>query len=331
MKAGAPLLLQVQDLRLYFRTTRGAVQAVDGLSFALGHRQALAVLGESGCGKSSLARAILRLLPRNVHTYTGQVFLNGAELMSLNEDRFRREVRWSGISLVAQAAMNSLNPVIKVGEQVMEPLVTHRRLNREEARQRASKALQLVGVPVDFLDRYAFELSGGMRQRVVIAMALVADPPLIIMDEPTSALDVLTQANIMNVLKGIKKEVGSSFLLITHDVATSSELADRIAVMYAGQLVELGDAAGFFPGPLHPYSKKLMTSVPRLRGGSRPEFIPGQPPSLINPSAGCRFAPRCSFRFNRCQEDPPLVEVEPGQWVKCWLYPANSNAGSHAG
>ena len=323
-------LLQVLDLCLYFRTARGVVQAVDRVSFALGHCQALAILGESGCGKSSLARAILRLLPRNVHTYAGQVYLDGADLMSMDEERFRREVRWSGISLVAQAAMNSLNPVIKVGDQVMEPLTTHRRLGREEARERAREVLQLVGVPVDFLDRYAFELSGGMRQRVVIAMALVANPPLVIMDEPTSALDVLTQANIMNVLKGIKEELKSSFLLITHDIATSSELADRVAVMYAGQLVELGDAASFFHGPLHPYSRKLMTSVPRLRGGSKPEFIPGQPPSLIGPAGGCRFAPRCSFRFDRCQEAPPAVEVEPGRWVKCWLYPASENAGSDA-
>jgi oligopeptide/dipeptide ABC transporter ATP-binding protein len=313
-------LLRVHNLRLYFRTTRGVVQAVDGVSFAMGHRQALAVLGESGCGKSSLARALLRLLPRNVHTYTGQVFLNGFDLMSMDEERFRREVRWSSISLVAQAAMNSLNPVIKVGEQVMEPLATHRHLGREQARDRAREVLQLVGVPVDFLDRYAFELSGGMRQRVVIAMALVADPLLVIMDEPTSALDVLTQANIMNVLKGIKEEAGRSFLLITHDIATSSELADRVAVMYAGQLVELSDATSFFQEPLHPYSRKLMASVPRLQGEKRPEFIPGQPPSLINPSRGCRFASRCPQRFERCHEDPPSLEVGPGQWVKCWLY-----------
>jgi peptide/nickel transport system ATP-binding protein len=323
-------LLRVQDLRLYFRTTRGVVQAVDGVSLVLGHCQALAVLGESGCGKSSLARALLRLLPRNVHTYTGQVFLNGADLMSMDEERFRQEVRWSSISLVAQAAMNSLNPVIKVGEQVMEPLETHQHLKREEARERAREVLQLVGVPVDFLDRYAFELSGGMRQRVVIAMALVTDPPLVIMDEPTSALDVLTQANIMNVLKQIKQEAGRSFLLITHDIATSSELADRVAVMYAGQLVELSDATSYFHEPLHPYSRKLMASVPRLHGERKPEFIPGQPPSLINPSKGCRFAPRCSRRFERCDEDPPSVEVEAGQWVKCWLYPPSENGGRHA-
>ncbi len=323
-------LLQVNDLRLYFRTTQGVVQAVDGVSFAMGHHQALAVLGESGCGKSSLTRAILRLLPRNVHTYTGQVLLDGADIMTLGEERFRQEVRWSRMSLVAQAAMNSLNPVLKVGEQVIEPLTTHRHVSREEARDRAGQVLQKVGVPLAFLDRYAFELSGGMRQRVVIAMALVASPDLVILDEPTSALDVLTQANIMNLLKGIKDELGSSFLLITHDIAASSELADQVAVMYAGQLVELSEAADFYHEPRHPYSRKLIASVPRLHGNRKPEFIPGQPPSLINPSGGCRFAPRCPQRFDRCQEDPPLVEVEPGQWVKCWLYPSLSSNGSNA-
>ncbi len=323
-------LLRVRDLRLYFRTTRGVVQAVDGVSFAMDHRQALAVLGESGCGKSSLARAILKLLPRNVHSYSGQIWLNGADVMSLDEERFRREVRWSGMSLVAQAAMNSLNPVIKVGQQVMEPLTAHRRMSREEAEDRAREVLRLVGMPMEFVSRYAFELSGGMRQRAVIAMALVANPDLIILDEPTSALDVLTQASIMNVLKHVKEEVGSSFLFITHDIGASSELADRVAVMYAGQLLELSDAASFFREPRHPYSRKLMASTPRLRGGSVPEFIPGQPPSLINPSAGCRFAPRCSFRFDRCQEDPPLVEVEPDQWVKCWLHPSGPNGGNDA-
>ena len=319
-------LLYAQDLRLYFRTTRGAVQAVDRVSFAMYRRQALAVLGESGCGKSSLARAILRLLPRNVHTYSGQLFLNDQDLMSMDEESFRQEVRWSGISLVAQAAMNSLNPVVRVGEQVTEPLEINQHLNRGEARDRVRELLQMVGVPEDFLNRYPFELSGGMRQRVVIAMALVADPYLVILDEPTSALDVLTQANIMNVLKHIKEEKSTSFLLITHDIATSSELADQVAVMYAGQLVEVSDAASFFYEPLHPYSRKLMASVPRLRGGEKPEFIPGQPPSLINPPGGCRFATRCPLRFDRCQEDPPLMKVEQERWVKCWLYSADEES-----
>jgi peptide/nickel transport system ATP-binding protein len=174
-------------------------------------------------------------------------------------------------------------------------------------------------VPADFISRYPFELSGGMRQRVAIAMALITSPNLIILDEPTSALDVLTQANIFNVLKRIKKELGTSFILITHDIATSSELADDVAVMYAGQIVETGDAMRFFPEPLHPYSRKLMASVPRLRGEKNLEFIVGQPPSLVNPPKGCRFAERCPQRFEKCNLEPPTYEKN-GRKVKCWLY-----------
>jgi oligopeptide/dipeptide ABC transporter ATP-binding protein len=183
----------------------------------------------------------------------------------------------------------------------------------------AQKMFQNVGVPVDFLVRYPFELSGGMRQRAAIAMALVTAPSLIILDEPTSALDLLTQANIMNVLKRIKKSFGTSYILITHDIATSSELADDVAVMYAGQIVEVGDAFRFFHEPLHPYSKKLMASVPRLRGTSQPDFIVGQPPSLISPPTGCRFAARCPARFAKCDQEPPTF-VREGRQVKCWLH-----------
>lgn len=313
-------LLHVKDLRLHFRTTKGVVQAVDGVSFALERNEAMALIGESGCGKSSLARALLRLLPRNVHTYSGEVWMDDVDVMRLGEERFRKEVRWLKISLVMQAAMNALNPVVKVAEQVAEPLTVHHGVKKGEALARAAEVFRLVGVPVDFLNRYPFELSGGMRQRVVLAMALVANPDLVILDEPTSALDVLTQANIMNVLKRIKREFETSFILITHDIATSSELADRVAVMYAGQLVEESDAQHFFDEPQHPYSQKLMASVPKLRDVERPEFIPGQPPSLFNPPLGCRFAPRCPRRFERCDEEPPAVELGPRRRAKCWLH-----------
>ncbi len=313
-------LLRVEDLTLYFRTTAGVVQAVDGVSFVLDRHQALAILGESGCGKTSLARAVLRLLPRNVHTYRGRVELDGVDVMSWSEERLRREVRWSKISLVSQAAMNSLNPVLKVGDQIAEPLIVHKGMDKKEAWARAREAAQIVGVPTDFLQRYAFELSGGMRQRAVIAMGLVTNPDLIILDEPTSALDVLTQANIMNALKGIKREFHKSFFLITHDIATSSELADYVAIMYAGQLVEWGTAEEFYPNPLHPYSQKLMASVPRLREERQLDFIAGRPPSLINPPKGCRFAARCPHRFSQCEQEPPMVQTKEGRLVKCWLY-----------
>lgn len=312
-------LLRVDDLLLHFRTTKGVVQAVDGVTFELGYKDAVVVLGESGCGKTTLAKAILRLLPRNVADYSGKVYLDETELMGLSEEEFRQQIRWSKMSLVPQAAMNSLNPVLKVGEQVAEPLVVHMGMDRNAALNSARKMFEHVGVPQDFLNRYAFELSGGMRQRVALAMALVAAPALVVLDEPTSALDVLTQANIMNVLKRLKQELEVSFILITHDIATSSELADRVAVMYAGQIVETSDAMRFFTAPLHPYSQKLMASVPRLHGNQEPEYITGHPPSLLNPPTGCRFAERCSKRFDRCKEEPPTYQKD-GINVKCWLY-----------
>lgn len=315
----AEKLLRIENLVLHFGVSNGTVQAVDGVDFALDYNRAVVVLGESGCGKTSLAKAILRLLPRNVSKYGGHVYLDGTDVMALSDEEFRQNVRWVAMSLVPQAAMNSLNPVIKVGDQVAEPAMVHLDLNKTEALALALKMFQHVGVPLDFMQRYPFELSGGMRQRVAIAMSLVTSPSLIVLDEPTSALDVLTQANIFNVLKRIKKELGASFILITHDIATSSELADEVAVMYAGQIVETSDAHRFFTAPLHPYSQKLMASVPRLRGTKELEFIPGQPPSLVNPPTGCRFKERCPFRFEKCDQDPPVIEKE-GRQVRCWLY-----------
>jgi len=248
-------VLRIENLVLHFRTERGTVRAVDGVNFNLGYNEAVVVLGESGCGKTSLAKAILRLLPRNVQTYTGRVYLNDKEVMGLNDEDYRRTVRWQQMSMVPQAAMNSLNPVLRVGDQVAEPMMVHGGFAKDKALDQAKKMFDLVGVPEEFLSRYAFELSGGMRQRVAIAMALVTTPDLIILDEPTSALDVLTQANIFNVLKRIKKDMETSYILITHDIATSSELANKVAVMYAGQIVEVSDSYRFFAEPLHPYSQ----------------------------------------------------------------------------
>lgn len=312
-------LLHIENLTLHFRTQQGAVQAVDGVDFELASNRAVVILGESGCGKTSLSKALLRLLPRNVEKYSGKVYLQGEDVMKFDEEEFRHNVRWVGMSLVPQAAMNSLNPVIKVGEQVAEPALIHLGLSKAEAFGLVRKMFQHVGVSLDFVERYPFELSGGMRQRVAIAMALITSPALIVLDEPTSALDLLTQANIMNVLKRIKHEMGTSFILITHDIATSSELADEVAIMYAGQIVETGHAKDFFLAPLHPYAQMLMASVPRLRSDSDPMFITGQPPSLMNPPKGCRFAARCPFRMEKCAEEPPVIQKD-NRKVKCWLY-----------
>lgn len=314
------ILLQVNGLELQYQTRSGVLKAVDGVDFDVRRNEALVILGESGCGKSSLAKLLMRVLPRNVHQHSGRVTLGGVEISSLSDERFRREVQWSRIALVMQASMNALNPVVKVGDQVAEPLQVLRGWSRSRALERAAEVFSLVGLSTDFLARYPFEMSGGMRQRAVLAMALVAEPELVILDEPTSALDILTQASIMNVLKRIKQEQGTSFILITHDVATSSELADRVALMYAGQMVEIADAATFFSQPAHPYSELLMASVPRLYQREQPQSIPGQPPSLLEPPAGCRFAARCPSHFAACEEDPVTIALDERHDVRCWLH-----------
>ena len=314
-------ILEVKNLKLYYETRKGIVKAVDNVSFTIKKGETLAIVGESGCGKSSMAKAIIRLLPRNVHTYTGEVYLDGQDIMKYNEQKFRTEIRWRKISMVFQGAQNSLNPVLRVGFQIAEPLIMHEGLSKSEAIKRAKKALRLVGIHEAFVDRYPFELSGGMKQRAVIAMALITRPEIVILDEPTSALDVITQANIMNLLKRLKKEFNFTYIFITHDIALSSELADKVAVMYAGEIVELASAEAFYREPNHPYSRKLMASVPTLRTDKKLEFIPGEVPSLINPPPGCRFHPRCPYANDRCRkEEPPMVEVEPEHFVKCWLY-----------
>jgi oligopeptide/dipeptide ABC transporter ATP-binding protein len=315
------VLLKAEKLNLHFQVKAGDVRAVDDVDMELYKNEAVVVLGESGCGKTSLSKAILRLLPRNVKTYSGSVYLNELDIMSLTDEAFRNEIRWSRISMVPQSSMTSLNPVLKVGDQVSEPL-TIRGEDKETAIEKVKDMFANVGVPVDFVNRYAFELSGGMTQRVAIAMSLITIPDLVILDEPTSALDVLTQANIMNLLKRIKKEEDVSYMLVTHDIAISSELADRVIVMYAGQVVESTVAEIFFEKPFHPYSKKLMASVPKLRGDQELEFIVGKPPSLIgiDKVPGCRFAPRCPYKMDICEKEEPPVYDKGGNTVKCWLY-----------
>ncbi|MEM2921677.1 MAG: ABC transporter ATP-binding protein, partial [Candidatus Bathyarchaeia archaeon] len=292
---------------------------VDEVGFNLQRGQTVAIVGESGCGKSSTANAVLRLLPRNVNTYSGKVVLEGRNLMEIKEDEFRREVAWKRISMVFQGAMNSLNPVLKVGDQIMEPLIVHNNATKAEARQRLNEVLQLVRLPTSMAELYPHELSGGMKQRAVIAMSLIANPQVVILDEPTSALDVITQANIMNTLKNLRKELELSYIFITHDLALASELADYVAVMYAGKIVEYGLSEVMYTSPKHPYTQKLLESVPTLRTDKKLGFIPGAPPDLFNPPAGCRFQPRCPYAMDICGQDPPPSEAEDHR-VFCWRY-----------
>ncbi|MEM1510206.1 MAG: ABC transporter ATP-binding protein [Thermofilaceae archaeon] len=314
-------LLVTSNLYLYYRTMRGLVKAVDDISFSLHKGETLAIIGESGCGKSSLAKAILRLLPRNTGLYKGSIFLENEDIAKLEESEFRKKVLWKKIAIVPQASMNALNPVLKIVDQVIEPLTVDGEVTRDVAEKNAVELFKYIGIPVEFLHRYPFELSGGMRQRVCIAMALIANPSIVILDEPTSALDVLTQANIMNLLKQLKKERNLSYIFITHDIALSSELADNVGVMYAGKLVEVSPADEFFNEPKHPYAKLLLSSVPVIRKESKLSTIPGTPPSLINPPPGCRFHPRCPYAVEKCRkEEPPIINIGSSITIRCWLY-----------
>jgi peptide/nickel transport system ATP-binding protein len=314
-------MLEVLNAKLYYQTRRGIVKAVDDVTFQLQDGETLGLVGESGCGKSSTALAMMRLLPRNVEQYEGRFLLNNQNLMELNEDEFRQEIRWKKMSLVFQGAMNSLNPVLKVGFQVAEPLIIHQKMKKNEAIKKAKELFLLVGLPPEFTDRYPHELSGGMKQRVIISMALILNPQVVLLDEPTSALDVSIQAQIMNLLKELKREREISMLFITHDIALASDLCDKIAVMYAGQILEIGPSENVLINPKHPYTQKLIASVPLLRDDKMPEFIPGAPPDLVDTFAGCRFFPRCTHGEERFQEqEPQLIKVDKDHYVKCWLY-----------
>jgi peptide/nickel transport system ATP-binding protein len=323
-------LLEVKNARLYYTTTKGIVKAVDSVSFELNEGETLAVVGESGCGKSTLAKLLVRVWERNVSLVDGEIYLEGKEVLHIPESEFRREVRWKKIAMVPQASMNALNPVIKIGDQMIEPLLLQG-TGEEEALKMAMDALEAVGLPRDTVNRYPHQLSGGMKQRVIIAMSIMAHPRIVILDEPTSALDVITQANIMNLLKKLKWEFKLSYIFITHDLALASELADAVAIMYAGKIVEIGGAEDIYQNPSHPYTQGLISSVPTLRVDKSLSFIPGEVPSLINPPPGCRFHPRCPYYRDRdylkglCDaKEPPGVKVEGKSsrthLVHCWLY-----------
>ena len=317
--ANIDTVLKVSDLTLRYSLRQGEVKAVQDVSFELARGQSLGLVGESGCGKTSLANCLMRLLPDNARIVGGEAILNGQELMSLSEEEIR-QVRWRRISMVFQAAMNSLDPVYRVGEQVIEAIDAHGvEATAGDGRDRVARLFRLVGLDPQLMERYPHELSGGMRQRAVIAMALSCDPDVIIADEPTTALDVIVQDRILRELRGIQEQLHMSIIYITHDMAVVAEVTDRIGVMYAGRLVELGDTAGVFRSPMHPYTAALMSSFPSVTGEKRPlGSLSGEPPNLVNPPQGCAFHPRCAYATDVCREQvPPRVERE-GRWAECW-------------
>ncbi len=312
-------LLDVRHLTMHYQTKMGPVHAVDDVSFFVDPGEAIGLVGESGCGKTSVAMALLRLLPDNARILGGGILFDGVDLLRLSEEEMRK-VRWRGISMVFQAAMNSLNPVYRVGDQIIEAMQQHLPISTKEARAKVAELYQLVGLDPKLMDRYPHEYSGGMKQRAVIAMALACDPKLIIADEPTTALDVIVQDRILRRINEVRAQLNMSMMYISHDIAVIAEVSQRIGVMYAGKLVEMADTVTVFKRPAHPYTLALMSAFPSIKGEKRPlAQLPGEPPNLLAPPAGCRFHPRCPYATEVCTKDEPQVElIEPGHVVACW-------------
>ena len=312
-------VLRVEGLSLRYLTRGGEVKAVEDVSFELGQGQALGLVGESGCGKTSVANCLMRLLPDNARLVKGQVFLQGQDIMPLSDEEIR-DYRWRKIAMVFQAAMNSLDPVYRVGQQVVEAIEAHGvETTMAAARQRVSRLFRMVGLDPALMERYPHEFSGGMRQRAVIAMALSCDPAVIIADEPTTALDVIVQDRILRELKGIQQELDMAVIYISHDIAVVAEVTDRIGVMYAGRLVEYGDTGDVFRAPMHPYTAALMGSFPSVTGEKRAlANLSGEPPNLIEPPPGCPFHPRCQHATQVCREEAPPKVERGSQWADCW-------------
>lgn len=315
-------LLEVENLKIGYHTRKGELLAVDGVSFSVSEQETIGIVGESGCGKSTLALAILKLIPYPGRVLSGSVKLNGQDIVPLEGEKLR-EVRGRMVGMIFQDPASSLNPVKKVGDHFVEALITHYpEMPEESAREKAEEIVKLLGVAGDRLRDYPHQLSGGMKQRMMIGLALVLSPQLLVADEPTTALDVIIEAQILELLKELKEKLKLSMILITHNLAVVAEVADRIAIMYAGQFFEVADAKTIFRNPMFPYTQLLLKLVPNIEESEASlDWIPGSPPDLIREIKGCRFSPRCPYVFDRCKTEAPLlVEREKGHFVACHLY-----------
>jgi len=332
LQNGDAPVLEVRNLQTYFFTRSGVVKAVDDVSFSVGAGETLGIVGESGCGKSVTSLSIMRLIPSPPGKIVGgQILLRigntERDLVKL-DDAGLRKVRGNEIAMIFQDPMTSLNPVYTVGNQLCEPLMIHLGLSKKAAEERAIDLLKRVGIPgaEDRLHAYPHQFSGGMRQRVMIAMALACNPKVLIADEPTTALDVTIQAQILDLMVGLNKDYGTAIVLITHDLGVVAEVCQRVVVMYAGRVVEEASAQDLFTAPQHPYTVGLLSSIPVLGDAVKEKLVPigGLPPDLLNPPEGCRFAPRCSRRQAKCAESPPLTQLGTGRKAACW-FPGSSN------
>ncbi len=312
-------LLEVRNLKMYYETLRGYVKAVDDIDFWVNKGEAVGLAGESACGKTSAMLTVLRLLPSNGVMMGGRVDLEGLDLLKISEDEFRDNIRWKKISVIFQGAMNALHPTKKIGDQLSEPILLHEEVDKSEAWERAGKLLNLVGVGAERLERYPHELSGGLKQRSMIAMSLACNPALVIADEPTTALDVITQAQVLKVIKELRQKLDLSMILVSHDLSVIAETCDKVAIMYAGKIVEFGDIAAVFTDPLHPYSERLIAAFPSVLGEKRElTTIHGFPPDLLNPPTGCRFHPRCPYMRDSCRSgEKKMIEMLRGHYTAC--------------
>jgi len=316
-------VLDVQHLTTHYRTLRVWVKAVEDVSFSIEKGLALGIAGESGCGKTSIALSLLKILPKGGKIRKGSIIFDGVDLVPLSDDEMRK-VRWKGISIVFQGAMNALNPVFKVGDQIVEAIRTHEPgVDRQTALERARNLLQLVGVDPERVDNFPHEFIGGMRQRALIAMALACNPKLLVADEPGTALDVIVQAQTLKLMRELKDRLNLSMVMISHDLSIIAETCEKVAIMYAGRIVEYGSAEDIFREPLHPYTQGLVKAFPSIKGERiRLTSIPGSPPDLLNPPSGCRFNPRCPYVMDVCKKEvPPLEKAGKGEHlVACHLY-----------
>ena len=316
-------VLSVEGLTTNYRTLRGWVRAAEDVTFEVAEGEAMGLAGESGCGKSTVALSLLKILPSGGRIRKGKIVFSGQDLVPLSEKEMRK-IRWKGISIVFQGAMNAMNPVFKVGDQIAEAIKTHEpKVPDSDVKERVAKLLETVGIEPSRATNYPHEFSGGMRQRALIAMALAADPSLVIADEPGTALDVIVQAQILRLLRDLKDKLGLSMILISHDLSIIAETCEKVAIMYAGRIVEYGDAVSIFKDPKHPYTQGLIKAFPSIRGEKvRLTSIPGSPPDLLNPPTGCRFNPRCPYVMDICKKVEPALEEHgvKGHTVACHLY-----------
>lgn len=315
-------VLDVQGLTTHYITLSGAVRAAEDVNFRIDKGEALGLAGESGCGKTTVALSILKILPPGGRIVGGKILFKGKDIIPMPEEEMRRKIRWKGISIVFQGAMNALNPVYRIGDQIIEAILTHEpETSKEEAKERTLKLLELVNIDPSRADNYPHEFSGGMRQRALIAMALACNPELLITDEPATALDVIVAAQVLKLLKELKQKLNLAMMLITHDLSIIAETCEKTAIMYAGKIVEYGPVIEIFKEPLHPYTQGLLSVFPGIRAPkTRLVSIPGLPPDLIKPPNGCRFNPRCKYAMEICrQKEPPFIRVEKNHYVACHL------------